>query len=66
MVQYCCDQSEYYYLGLYRVGSDFSLTSEGWQPIDPWLALTAIISFDAEGDGTRYASRVLHKKRRRR
>ena len=38
-----------------------TLLSEGWQPVEPWLALTAIISFDAEGDGTRYASRVLHK-----
>ncbi|SCX34637.1 SRPBCC family protein [Agrobacterium rosae] len=35
--------------------------AEGWQPTDPWLALTAIITFEAEGKGTRYASRVLHK-----
>lgn len=34
---------------------------EGWQPFDPWLALTAIITFEAEGSGTRYAARVLHK-----
>lgn len=34
---------------------------EGWKPIEPWLALTAIITFEAEGDGTRYAARVLHK-----
>lgn len=35
--------------------------AEGWQPIEPWLALTAIITMDAEGNGTRYAARVLHK-----
>lgn len=34
---------------------------EGWQPAEPWLTLTAIISFEAEGSGTRYAARVLHK-----
>lgn len=38
-----------------------TVLSEGWQPTEPWLALTAIISFDAEGSGTRYAARVLHK-----
>jgi uncharacterized protein YndB with AHSA1/START domain len=34
---------------------------EGWQPIDPWLAITAILSMEAEGRGTRYSARVLHK-----
>lgn len=34
---------------------------EGWEPLEPWLALTAIITFDAEGSGTRYAARVLHR-----
>lgn len=34
---------------------------EGWQPLEPWLALTAIITFEAEGEGTRYSARVLHK-----
>ncbi len=38
-----------------------TVLTEGWQPTEPWLALTAIISFEAEGNGTRYASRVLHK-----
>ena len=38
-----------------------TLLAEGWRPAEPWLALTAIISFEAEGAGTRYASRVLHK-----
>ena len=38
-----------------------TLLAEGWQPVEPWLALTAIITFEAERGGTRYASRVLHK-----
>lgn len=38
-----------------------TLMAEGWQPIEPWLAITAIITFEAEGTGTRYSSRVLHK-----
>jgi uncharacterized protein YndB with AHSA1/START domain len=35
--------------------------AEGWQPIEPWLALTAIIKLEAEGHGTRYSAHVLHK-----
>lgn len=35
--------------------------SEGWQPVEPWLALTAIFAFTAEAQGTRYSARVLHK-----
>ena len=38
-----------------------TVLSEGWQPVEPWLALTAIITFDAEDGGTRYTARVLHK-----
>lgn len=38
-----------------------TVLTEGWKPAEPWLALTAIITFEAEGSGTRYASRVLHK-----
>jgi uncharacterized protein YndB with AHSA1/START domain len=38
-----------------------TVLTEGWKPFEPWLALTAIITFDAEGNGTRYAARVLHK-----
>jgi uncharacterized protein YndB with AHSA1/START domain len=34
---------------------------EGWRPAEPWLALTAIITFAPEGHGTRYAARVMHK-----
>jgi uncharacterized protein YndB with AHSA1/START domain len=35
--------------------------AEGWRPTEPWLALTAIITFEAEGQGTRYSARVLHR-----
>ena len=38
-----------------------TVLTEAWQPSEPWLALTAIITFEAEGSGTRYTSRVLHK-----
>jgi uncharacterized protein YndB with AHSA1/START domain len=38
-----------------------TVLTEGWRPVDPWLALTAIITFEAEGSGTRYAARVLHR-----
>lgn len=38
-----------------------TVLTEGWKPIEPWLALTAIITFEAEGSGTRYMARVLHK-----
>ncbi|MGX9938234.1 SRPBCC family protein [Advenella kashmirensis] len=38
-----------------------TVLAEGWQPIEPWLALTATITFKAEGQGTRYSARVLHK-----
>lgn len=38
-----------------------TMLTEGWRPTEPWLALTAIITFTAEGEGTRYAARVLHK-----
>lgn len=38
-----------------------TVLTEGWQPAEPWLALTAIITFEAEGSGTRYSARVLQK-----
>ena len=38
-----------------------TVLAEGWAPIEPWLALTAIITFEPEGQGTRYSARVLHK-----
>jgi uncharacterized protein YndB with AHSA1/START domain len=35
--------------------------TEGWQPAEPWLALTAILTFEAQDGGTLYSARVLHK-----
>jgi uncharacterized protein YndB with AHSA1/START domain len=38
-----------------------TVLTEGWQPADPWLALTAILTFEAKDGGTLYSARVLHK-----
>lgn len=38
-----------------------TVLTEGWRPIEPWLALTAIIALEAEKSGTRYSARVLHR-----
>jgi uncharacterized protein YndB with AHSA1/START domain len=38
-----------------------TVLTEGWQPVEPWLALTAIITFEAQEGGTRYSARVLHR-----
>ncbi len=38
-----------------------TVLTEGWRPAESWLALTAFITFEAEGRGARYAARVLHK-----
>lgn len=38
-----------------------TVLTEGWKPSEPWLALTAIITFEAERGGTQYSARVLHK-----
>ncbi len=38
-----------------------TLMTEGWQPVEPWLALTAILTFEPQDGGTLYAARVLHK-----
>ncbi|WP_250462236.1 SRPBCC family protein [Microbulbifer litoralis] len=35
--------------------------TESWKPNEPWLALTAIISMEDEGEATKYSARVLHK-----
>lgn len=34
---------------------------EGWEPAEPWLTLTSIITMEDEGNGTRYIARALHK-----
>jgi uncharacterized protein YndB with AHSA1/START domain len=38
-----------------------TVLTEGWRPFDPWLALTAIMTFEAEAGGARYTARVLHR-----
>jgi uncharacterized protein YndB with AHSA1/START domain len=38
-----------------------TVLTEGWQPAEPWLALTAIMTFEAQDGGTLYSARVLHK-----
>ncbi|GAA0621041.1 SRPBCC domain-containing protein [Thalassospira tepidiphila] len=38
-----------------------TVLQEGWQPAEPWLALTAIITFIPQGDGTLYRVHVLHR-----
>ncbi len=35
--------------------------AEGWRPIDAWLTLTALMTLNDEGNGTRYTARVMHK-----
>lgn len=38
-----------------------TVLTEGWQPVEPWLALTAILTFEPKDGGTLYTARVLHK-----
>jgi uncharacterized protein YndB with AHSA1/START domain len=38
-----------------------TVLTEGWEPAEPWLALTAIITFEPRNGGTLYSARVLHK-----
>jgi uncharacterized protein YndB with AHSA1/START domain len=38
-----------------------TVLGEGWLPLEPWLAITAIITMEDEGAGTRYSARVFHK-----
>ncbi|HWW58454.1 MAG TPA: SRPBCC family protein [Sphingopyxis sp.] len=38
-----------------------TVLTDGWQPADPWLAMTAILTFEAKDGGTLYSARVLHK-----
>lgn len=40
-----------------------SLLTGGWRPQTPWLAMTAIVTLDDEGDGTRYVATVMHPDR---
>lgn len=38
-----------------------TVLTEGWQPAEPWLAMTAILTFAAQDGGTLYSARVLHR-----
>ncbi|PAL23203.1 SRPBCC family protein [Sphingopyxis sp. GW247-27LB] len=38
-----------------------TVMTERWQPAEPWLAMTAILTFEAKDGGTLYSSRVLHR-----
>ena len=38
-----------------------TVLTEGWQPAEPWLAMTAILTFEAGDGGTLYSARVLHR-----
>lgn len=38
-----------------------TVLKEGWQPIDPWLAMTSIVTMADEGAGTRYVAQALHR-----
>lgn len=33
----------------------------GWQPVEPWLALTTAITLEAVGAGTHYTAHVMHR-----
>lgn len=34
---------------------------EEWQPIDPWLAMTGVVTMEDAGADTRYIARALHR-----
>ena len=38
-----------------------TLLKQGWQPIEPWLAMTSIITMEDEAGGTKYIARALHR-----
>ena len=38
-----------------------TVLTEGWKPIDPWLAMTAIITMEDADKGTKYTAQALHK-----
>src|SRR3546814_3850903 len=38
-----------------------TVMTEGWQPAEPWLALTAILTFEAQDGRPPYSARVPHK-----
>ena len=38
-----------------------TVLAEGWQPFEPWLAITAIMTLHPSEGGTLYRSEVLHR-----
>jgi uncharacterized protein YndB with AHSA1/START domain len=38
-----------------------SMLTAGWRPNKPWLGMTAIITMEDEGTGSRYTARVMHE-----
>jgi uncharacterized protein YndB with AHSA1/START domain len=38
-----------------------TLLKQGWHPIKPWLAMTAIITMADDGPHTKYIARALHR-----
>jgi uncharacterized protein YndB with AHSA1/START domain len=38
-----------------------TVLKEGWQPNEPWLAMTSIVTMEDEGQDTRYVARALHR-----
>lgn len=37
-----------------------SMLLGGWRPATPWMAMTAVITFADEADGTRYTATAMH------
>lgn len=38
-----------------------TVLKEGWRPIEPWLAMTAIITLREEREATTYVARAIHR-----
>jgi uncharacterized protein YndB with AHSA1/START domain len=37
-----------------------SMLTAGWRPAKPWMAMTAIVTMEDDGDGCRYTARAMH------
>jgi uncharacterized protein YndB with AHSA1/START domain len=37
-----------------------SMLTADWRPAKPWMAMTAIVTMEDDGDGCRYTARVMH------
>ena len=38
-----------------------TVLKQGWQPCEPWLAMTSIVTMENEGLYTKYVARALHR-----